>query len=183
MAVSVAAMLGAAGIGAAAQYGSNFIDWGISRNLTQQQQEMALNRMANEQQFNAYQAQVQRDFEERMASTQYQRAIADMEKAGLNPASLTGSSPSGAMVPNAAAASSGAGSVGSARFSSSSGMSSMMSSAIQGMIAKDRDAARFLADELRDNARHAHKLEEIREWKQEKEAYSSNDPNAGFEVL
>ena len=36
--------------------------------------------------FNASQAQIQRDWEERMASSSYQRSVADMEKAGLNPA-------------------------------------------------------------------------------------------------
>ena len=36
--------------------------------------------------FNASQAQIQRDWEERMASSSYQRTVADMEKAGLNPA-------------------------------------------------------------------------------------------------
>lgn len=60
-------------------------------------------RLANNQ-FNAEQAQISRDWQERMSSTAYQRAVADMRKAGLNPALMFGSG-SAASTPSGSSAS------------------------------------------------------------------------------
>lgn len=88
-----------------------------------------------------YQAQLSRDFERDMASTQYQRAVKDMEAAGLNPGAL-GASMSANAVPSAVAA--------TGAYAHTPDFGNMFSSAVSAAMSKDKNMTRKITQEMRD---------------------------------
>lgn len=75
---------------------SNSFNYGLWNNITGDAQAQTTNNLFNAQQaalanqFSHDEAQIARDFNERMSNTAYQRAMADMKAAGINPLNLAG---------------------------------------------------------------------------------------------
>lgn len=101
-------------VGSKAALGKHYNDYmagttGSSLTTAQQQQNaFTMQQQENQQQFNAQQAALNRDWQERMSNTAYQRGTEDMVAAGLNPAMMYGGTSSSASTPSGSAASSAA---------------------------------------------------------------------------
>lgn len=90
-----------------------------NRYLSALEREYNAEQMRLERDFNSSEAQKNRDFQERMSNTAYQRAVMDMQKAGINP--VLAYSQGGSSTPSGGSASgSGSGFRGGLRASHSS---------------------------------------------------------------
>lgn len=91
-----------------------------------------------------WQAYLDRDLTERLANTQYQRAVSDMEAAGLNPAAI------GAGLSSNASPSSAAGATANYGHPVASDFGNIFSSAVKAAMSRDRNVSNKILQEMKD---------------------------------
>lgn len=149
--LAVIAALAAAGIGAAGSLGSSAIQYFGNKGLQDDAQAFNASEAATARQFAHDEAQLARDFE----AQKYQRMVADMKAAGLNPASVGGTVASGSapLASSAAAASSGSSSI------SNPGLGDILSSAFNSAMLEQLKNERFVESLVERTAYHASQID------------------------
>lgn len=107
---ALGAMAAGSAAGGVASAGGGIIGSVLDWFNADKQRTWATNENVLQRDFNAAEAQKQRDWEQYMSNTAYQRQVEDMRSAGINPGLVNGS---GASAPGGAAASGGANASGS----------------------------------------------------------------------
>lgn len=111
----------------------------FNKDNAQANRDFQANMQGNQQEFNSWAAQANRDWQTQMSNTQYQRAVGDMEAAGLNP--MLAYSQGGAGVPSGGAASSGQASGSQASAPAAPQLRNVVADAISSAVAlKDVDS-------------------------------------------
>lgn len=130
----------AAALGAAGSLGSTALNWAASNQLADKNFDYNKQLMQMGNEFNAQQAQLQRDFEERMSSSALQRSMADAKAAGINPAAI-GNGINAASTPSGAVGTSAQGHAGSPVFNGAGDYGSTLLGMIRSMAIDARSKA------------------------------------------